>query len=120
MNAEEHRETTLDPANRTLVQVSMRDAGTPDEMFRVLMGDKVEPCRDFIEKNVDDVRRPALPFDAAMDRKRRLDEPLQVTAAGYRPDGQGGHPPNLPPRATTGRSGHRNSRSPPRKQRFRW
>ena len=51
MNAEELRETTLDPANRTLVQVSMRDAGAADEMFRILMGEKVEPRRDFIETN---------------------------------------------------------------------
>ena len=56
MNAEELRETTLDPANRTLVQVSMRDAGAADDMFRILMGDKVEPRREFIEKHALDVR----------------------------------------------------------------
>jgi DNA gyrase subunit B len=56
MNAEELRETTLDPANRTLIQVSMVDAGAADEMFRVLMGDKVEPRRDFIEKHALEVR----------------------------------------------------------------
>jgi DNA gyrase subunit B len=56
MNAEELRETTLDPNNRTLVQVSMRDVGAADEMFRVLMGDKVEPRREFIEKHALDVR----------------------------------------------------------------
>ncbi|WP_164103152.1 DNA gyrase subunit B [Candidatus Laterigemmans baculatus] len=56
MNAEELRETTLDPANRTLVQVSMADAGAADEMFRLLMGDKVEPRREFIEKHALDVR----------------------------------------------------------------
>lgn len=56
MNAEELRETTLDPNNRTLVQVSMRDAGAADDMFRVLMGDKVEPRREFIEQHALDVR----------------------------------------------------------------
>ena len=56
MNAEELRETTLDPANRTLLQVSMEDAGGADELFRVLMGDKVEPRREFIEKHALDVR----------------------------------------------------------------
>ena len=56
MNAEELRDTTLDPANRTLVQVSMQDAGAADEMFRVLMGDKVEPRREFIEKHALEVR----------------------------------------------------------------
>jgi len=56
MNPEELRETTLDPANRTLVQVTMEDAGAADEMFRVLMGDKVEPRRDFIEKHALEVR----------------------------------------------------------------
>ncbi len=56
MNAEELRETPLDPANRTLVQVTMRDASAADDMFRVLMGDKVEPRREFIEKHALDVR----------------------------------------------------------------
>ena len=56
MNAEELRETTLDPENRTLMQVSMADAGAADEMFRVLMGDKVEPRRDFIEKHALEVK----------------------------------------------------------------
>ncbi len=56
MNAEELRETTLDPAHRTLIQVSMADAGAADEMFRVLMGDKVEPRREFIEKHALEVQ----------------------------------------------------------------
>ena len=56
MNAEELRETTLDPANRTLVKIQMQDAGAADDMFRVLMGDKVEPRRDFIEKHALEVR----------------------------------------------------------------
>ncbi|MCY2988240.1 MAG: DNA gyrase subunit B [Planctomycetota bacterium] len=56
MNADELRETTLDPTHRTLVQVSMRDAGAADDMFRVLMGDKVEPRREFIEKHALEVR----------------------------------------------------------------
>jgi DNA gyrase subunit B len=56
MNAEELRETTLDPSNRTLVKVTLTDAAAADEMFRVLMGDKVEPRREFIEKHALDVR----------------------------------------------------------------
>ncbi len=51
MNAEELRETTLDPQNRTLLQVRMEDLKAADEMFQVLMGDKVEPRREFIEKH---------------------------------------------------------------------
>ena len=56
MNAEELRDTTLDPKNRTLCQVTMRDAGAADDLFRILMGDKVEPRREFIEKHALEVR----------------------------------------------------------------
>jgi DNA gyrase subunit B len=56
MNAEELRETTLDPGNRTLIQVRMENVAEADLMFRVLMGDKVEPRREFIEKHALDVR----------------------------------------------------------------
>jgi DNA gyrase subunit B len=56
MNAEELRQTTLDPANRTLLQVTMEDVGAADELFRVLMGDKVEPRREFIEKHALEAR----------------------------------------------------------------
>jgi len=44
-------DTTLDPAKRTLLQVRLEDALKADEMFRTLMGDKVEPRRDFIIEN---------------------------------------------------------------------
>jgi DNA gyrase subunit B len=56
MNAEELRDTTLDPNQRTLVRVTMDDVAAADEMFRVLMGDKVEPRREFIEKYALDVQ----------------------------------------------------------------
>ncbi len=56
MNPEELRETTLDRSNRTLVQVTLTDAAAADEMFRILMGDKVEPRRHFIEKHALEVR----------------------------------------------------------------
>ncbi len=56
MNAEELRETTLDPANRTLLRIRMEDVSGADDLFRVLMGDQVEPRREFIQKNALDVR----------------------------------------------------------------
>ena len=51
MNAEQLWETTLDPANRTLLQVKIEQAEEADETFSILMGNVVEPRRDFIQEN---------------------------------------------------------------------
>jgi DNA gyrase subunit B len=56
MNADELWETTMDPARRILLQVTIDDAAQADEMFSVLMGEDVESRRSFIQQNARDVR----------------------------------------------------------------
>ena len=56
MNAKELWETTMDPTNRVLLQVTLDDAATADELFSILMGEDVDSRRSFITRNAKDVR----------------------------------------------------------------
>jgi DNA gyrase subunit B len=55
MNSNQLFDTTMDPSRRTLQQVSVDDASGADQIFSMLMGDKVEPRREFIEAHARDV-----------------------------------------------------------------
>ncbi len=56
MNAAELWDTTMDPDNRLLMQVTLDDAAQADVIFSVLMGEDVEQRRAFIQRNARDVR----------------------------------------------------------------
>ena len=93
MNAEELWETTMDPARRVLLQVTLDDAAAADEIFAILMGEDVESRRGFIQRNA----RTSVSWTSEIspDRQRAVRADVEPTATAYPPSrvmrGQGNH-----------------------------